>query len=98
MKQAVIAPSMLYLLYPLQGDVKGYSREEFVGDLVAEVKFCFPRTHPLGCGEIDALWVMRFGLADEVTISARRISGVALRQGPRGCRLISLKVGLARDV
>ena len=37
MKQAVIAPSMLYLLYPLDGTVEGYPREEFVADLVDEV-------------------------------------------------------------
>jgi methionine synthase II (cobalamin-independent) len=36
MKQAVIAPSMLYLLYPLNGTVDGYSKEQFVKDLVAE--------------------------------------------------------------
>jgi len=30
MKQAVIAPSMLYLLYPLNGEVEGYPKEEFV--------------------------------------------------------------------
>jgi methionine synthase II (cobalamin-independent) len=36
MKQAVIAPSMLALLYPLQEDVPGYSREEFENDLVDE--------------------------------------------------------------
>ena len=37
MKTAVIAPSMLYLLYPLNGTVEGYSREKFVEDLVDEV-------------------------------------------------------------
>ena len=37
MKQAVIAPSMLYLLYPLGGKVEGYPKEEFVKDLVNEV-------------------------------------------------------------
>ena len=37
MKQAVVAPSMLYLLYPLQGQVERYSKEEFVKDLVNEV-------------------------------------------------------------
>ena len=37
MKQAVIAPSMLYLLYPLNGEVEGYPKEEFVKDLVNEV-------------------------------------------------------------
>ena len=36
MKQAVIAPSMLALLYPLQRPVHGYSREEFEADLVDE--------------------------------------------------------------
>jgi hypothetical protein len=37
MKQAVIAPSMLYLLYPLHGEVDGYPKEQFVEDLVKEV-------------------------------------------------------------
>jgi methionine synthase II (cobalamin-independent) len=36
MKQAVIAPSMLALLYPLEDEVPGYSREEFESDLVGE--------------------------------------------------------------
>jgi methionine synthase II (cobalamin-independent) len=36
LKQAVIAPSMLALLYPLDGEVKGYSREQFLGDLCDE--------------------------------------------------------------
>lgn len=36
MKQAVIAPSMLALLYPLEGEVPGYSREEFEEDLCNE--------------------------------------------------------------
>jgi methionine synthase II (cobalamin-independent) len=36
MKQAVIAPSMLALLYPLDDEVPGYSREEFEEDLVGE--------------------------------------------------------------
>lgn len=36
LKQAVIAPSMLSLLYPLDGDVKGYSREQFLSDLCDE--------------------------------------------------------------
>ena len=40
MKTAVIAPSMLYLLYPLNGTVEGYSREKFVEDLVNEVGVC----------------------------------------------------------
>jgi methionine synthase II (cobalamin-independent) len=36
MKQAVIAPSMLALLYPLNEDVPGYTRDQFEGDLVKE--------------------------------------------------------------
>jgi methionine synthase II (cobalamin-independent) len=44
-KQAVIAPSMLALLYPLDGEVPGYSREQFLSDLVDEcekdIRQCF---------------------------------------------------------
>lgn len=36
MKQAVIAPSMLALLYPLDGEVPDYSREQFLSDLCDE--------------------------------------------------------------
>src|SRR5260370_27413722 len=36
LKQAVIAPSMLALLYPLDGEVKGYSRGQFLSDLCDE--------------------------------------------------------------
>jgi methionine synthase II (cobalamin-independent) len=36
MKQAVIAPSMLALLYPLSTDVPDYSRDEFEADLIDE--------------------------------------------------------------
>ena len=45
MKQAVIAPSMMYLLYPLNGTVDGYPKEEFEKDLVNEcekdIRGCF---------------------------------------------------------
>jgi methionine synthase II (cobalamin-independent) len=45
MKQAVIAPSMLSLLYPLDGEVEGYSREQFLEDLCNEcekdIRKCF---------------------------------------------------------
>jgi methionine synthase II (cobalamin-independent) len=37
-KQAVIAPSMLMLLHPLEGEIPGYSREEFLSDLCDEVE------------------------------------------------------------
>lgn len=36
LKQAVIAPSMLALLYPLDGQVGGYTREQFLSDLCDE--------------------------------------------------------------
>jgi methionine synthase II (cobalamin-independent) len=38
MKQAVIAPSMLALLYPLNEDVPGYSRAQFEEDLLNETE------------------------------------------------------------
>lgn len=45
MKQAVIAPSMMYLLYPLNGTVEGYSKSDFEKDLVNEcekdIRGCF---------------------------------------------------------
>lgn len=45
LKQAVIAPSMLYLLYPLDGEIEGYTREQFSDDLVNEcekdIRQCF---------------------------------------------------------
>jgi hypothetical protein len=43
--QAVIAPSMMYLLYPLDGDPPGYSRKQFEEDIVNEcekdIRSCF---------------------------------------------------------
>ncbi len=45
MKQAVIAPSMLALLYPLDGQVPDYPRERFLSDLCDEcekdIRTCF---------------------------------------------------------
>jgi methionine synthase II (cobalamin-independent) len=45
LKQAVIAPSMLALLYPLDGEVEGYTRQRFLSDLVDEcekdIRQCF---------------------------------------------------------
>jgi len=37
-KQAVIAPSMLMLLYPLEEELDGYPREQFLDDLCDEVE------------------------------------------------------------
>jgi methionine synthase II (cobalamin-independent) len=43
--QAVIAPSMMYLLYQLDGDVPGYPRKQFEDDIVNEcekdIRSCF---------------------------------------------------------
>lgn len=45
MKSAVIAPSMMWLLYPLNDTVEGYTREQFEDDLVNEcekdIRGCF---------------------------------------------------------
>ncbi|MDQ3322805.1 MAG: 5-methyltetrahydropteroyltriglutamate--homocysteine methyltransferase [Acidobacteriota bacterium] len=45
LKQAVIAPSMLSLLYPLDGEIENYTREQFLEDLVNEcekdIRQCF---------------------------------------------------------
>jgi methionine synthase II (cobalamin-independent) len=45
LKQAVIAPSMLALLYPLDDEVPGYPREQFLADLCDEcekdIRMCF---------------------------------------------------------
>ncbi|KAM5533612.1 hypothetical protein V8D89_012725 [Ganoderma adspersum] len=50
LKQAVIAPSMLYLLYPLKGEIEGYTKDEFVKDLVNEcekdIRGCFEAGAP----------------------------------------------------
>ncbi len=44
-KQAVIAPSMLMLLYPLDDEIDGYPREQFLDDLVdqceKDIRTCF---------------------------------------------------------
>lgn len=44
-KQAVISPSMMMLLYPLDGEIDGYPREQFLADCVDEaekdIRQCF---------------------------------------------------------
>jgi methionine synthase II (cobalamin-independent) len=44
-KQAVISPSMMMLLYPLEGEIDGYPREQFLDDCVNEceqdIRKCF---------------------------------------------------------
>ncbi|KAB5588413.1 hypothetical protein CTheo_8142 [Ceratobasidium theobromae] len=45
MKQAVVAPSMLCLLYPTQSDIPGYTREQFLADVCnqceMDIRKCF---------------------------------------------------------
>ncbi|KAG8693512.1 hypothetical protein FRC08_009068 [Ceratobasidium sp. 394] len=45
MKQAVVAPSMLSLLYPLRSDIPGYTRQQFLTDLCdqceLDIRKCF---------------------------------------------------------
>ncbi|MGI8904348.1 MAG: hypothetical protein ACR2IP_11985 [Solirubrobacteraceae bacterium] len=44
-KQAVISPSMMMLLYPLEGEIEGYPRERFLDDCIDEaekdIRQCF---------------------------------------------------------
>jgi methionine synthase II (cobalamin-independent) len=44
-KQAVISPSMMMLLYPLEDEIPGYSREQFLDDVIDEaekdIRQCF---------------------------------------------------------
>jgi methionine synthase II (cobalamin-independent) len=37
-KQAVISPSMMMLLYPLEGEIEGYSRDQFLDDCIDEAE------------------------------------------------------------
>ncbi|KIK56180.1 hypothetical protein GYMLUDRAFT_62222 [Collybiopsis luxurians FD-317 M1] len=45
MKQTVVSPSMMYLLYPLTEELPGYSKEQFMTDIVNEcekdIRGCF---------------------------------------------------------
>jgi methionine synthase II (cobalamin-independent) len=53
MKQAVIAPSMLALLYPLDGEVPGYSREQFEADLVDECEKDIRKAFETGAARVS---------------------------------------------
>jgi methionine synthase II (cobalamin-independent) len=53
MKQAVIAPSMLALLYPLNDEVSGYPREEFEEDLVSECEKDIRRAFDAGAVRVS---------------------------------------------
>jgi methionine synthase II (cobalamin-independent) len=53
MKQAVIAPSMLALLYPLDADVPGYPREQFENDLVGDCEKDIRRCFEVGAARVS---------------------------------------------
>jgi methionine synthase II (cobalamin-independent) len=53
LKQAVIAPSMLALLYPLEGEVPGYSRERFENDLCDECEKDIRRCFAAGAARVS---------------------------------------------
>ena len=53
MKQAVIAPSMLALLYPLDGEVPGYSREQFETNLVDECEKDIRKAFAVGAARVS---------------------------------------------
>jgi methionine synthase II (cobalamin-independent) len=53
MKQAVIAPSMLALLYPLTDEVPGYSRDQFEEDLVNECEKDIRRAFEAGAARVS---------------------------------------------
>jgi methionine synthase II (cobalamin-independent) len=52
-KQAVIAPSMLALLYPLDGEVKGYTRELFLSDLCDECEKDIRKAFKAGASRVS---------------------------------------------
>ncbi|BBN00647.1 5-methyltetrahydropteroyltriglutamate--homocysteine methyltransferase [Marchantia polymorpha subsp. ruderalis] len=53
LKQAVIAPSMLALLYPLDKEIEGYTREEFYSDLLDEAEKDIRKLFDAGCGRVS---------------------------------------------
>jgi methionine synthase II (cobalamin-independent) len=53
MKQAVIAPSMLVLLYPLEDEVEGYPRDQFEEDLTNETEKDIRRAFEAGAERVS---------------------------------------------
>ncbi len=53
MKQAVIAPSMLALLYPLKEAVPGYTQEEFEADLIDECEKDIRKAFAAGAARVS---------------------------------------------
>ena len=52
-KQAVIAPSMLYLLYPLEGEIDGYPKEQFERDLADECERDIRKAFAAGASRVS---------------------------------------------
>jgi len=53
MKQAVIAPSMLSLLYPLDDELPGYSRDQFLADLCDECEQDIRKAFDAGAARVS---------------------------------------------
>ena len=53
LKQAVIAPSMLSLLYPLDAEVRGYTREQFLSDLCNECEKDIRQSFAAGAARVS---------------------------------------------
>ena len=53
LKQAVIAPSMLALLYPLDGEIKSYTREDFLSDLCDECEKDIRKAFKAGAARVS---------------------------------------------
>jgi methionine synthase II (cobalamin-independent) len=53
LKQAVIAPSMLYLLYPLKDEIPGYTREQFLDDLTNEAELDIRKAFAAGAVRVS---------------------------------------------
>src|SRR5689334_23649632 len=53
MEQAVIAPSMLALLYPLDSEIPGYTREQFEEDLVSECEKDIRQAYAAGAERVS---------------------------------------------
>ena len=53
MKQAVIAPSMLSLLYPLEGEIDGYSRDQFLSDLCDQAEQDIRKAFTAGAARVS---------------------------------------------
>ncbi len=53
MKQAVISPSMMYLLYPLKDELDGYPREQFERDLADECERDIRKAFEAGASRVS---------------------------------------------